>query len=486
MRQSGIALTMKLFLIVAISVAMAAPCLAQLVVPPITAECATSIDGSVVGTPNPLNPPIVAAVLSGTLPAGNYYVQEAWYDALSNTTLVGPEVQIQLTGTGELQENQPSSGRAATAVGRNIYIGTTSGGETLQGTVVANGTYTQSVPLVTGAAVPPTNTTICSIIANDSGWPTGTGYVVSLTTPAGSTMPGYPMQWQLLGPGNTINLSQGLPLYNGTVTYPIPILARPYNHGPQSISGPLSMTNYFLTNVGKLGVGTGLPAWGVDVEGTSLQSIINAAGGYLVNGNAPAANTCLGSTDGVANDTQIPCLTASSPTLFYQTVEGNGSAATQRPALNFSSLFSVADSASPARTNVGLSTTGSEAHVVTAAGAGTATDCVNWLSTGGIGDAGNPCATVPTFTGLSGYQQLPSGIIFEWGTGGTTGGGPTPLSVTFPLAFPHALFSVTTNPLNFGPGATRNVVYLTSQSASGFVAQTDSSSIEINWIAIGY
>lgn len=243
---------------------------AQLLVAPTTAECATSVDGSVVGVPNPLNPPILSTVFSGTLPPGNYFVQEAWYDASANTTLVGPEVSIQLSGTGEIQEEPPASGMSANAVGRNIYIGTTSGGETLQGTVVGTGAYTQSVPLIAGAAVPSANNTICNIIANDAGWPTGTGYQVTLTTPAGATVPGYPMQWQLLGPGNTINLGNGLPLYNGIVTYPIPILARPYGHGPQSISGPLSLSGYNLTNV------NGLGAQSISVASTIT---INAAGG---------------------------------------------------------------------------------------------------------------------------------------------------------------------------------------------------------------
>ena len=216
----------------------------------VTAECATSVDGSVVGVPNPLNPPVVAAVYSGTLPVGNYFVQIVWYDAASPTphvTLASPEVQLQLTGTGEIQVSPPASGMPATAVGVHVYIGTTSGSETLQGSVLGAATYTQSVPLIAGAAEPATNNTLCQVIANDAGWPTGTGYQVSFTTPAGQTLPGYPSQWQLLGPGNTINLGNGLPQYNGIVTYPSPILASPYGHAPQSISGPLSIGGYTFT-----------------------------------------------------------------------------------------------------------------------------------------------------------------------------------------------------------------------------------------------
>jgi len=278
---------------------------AQLV-PPLTAECATSIDGSVLGVPNPLAPPIVAAAYTGTLGAGNYFVEIVWYDAAAHVTLASPEVAIQLSGTGEIQVSPPSSGMPATAVGTQVFIGTASGGETLQGSVVGSGTYTQSVPLTTGAALPTTNTTLCMVIANDAGWPSGTGYVVGLTSPSGDTYPGYPMQWQLLGPGNTVNLSEGLPLYNGTVTYPIPILARPYNHGPQSISGPLSMTGYNLTQVGNLGVGTALPAWGVDVKGSATQGAVNAKTGYLFNGLAPSNHILLGNGDYYVDSATFP------------------------------------------------------------------------------------------------------------------------------------------------------------------------------------
>lgn len=217
---------------------------AQLVVAPTTSECATSIDGSVVGVPNPLQPPQISPVFSGTLPSGNYFTVFAWYDAASHVTLVSPEVQTQLSATGQLQISPPSSGMPATAAGMEVFIGTTSGAETLQGTTTGSATFIQSTPLSSGTALPSTNTTLCQIIANDAGWPTGTGYQVSLTTPAGDTYPGYPMQWQLLGPGGTINVGNGLPRYNGVVTYPVPILASPYGHATQSITGGLNLGNY--------------------------------------------------------------------------------------------------------------------------------------------------------------------------------------------------------------------------------------------------
>jgi hypothetical protein len=238
---------MRLAKLLMVGLLLAGSGFAQVVVAPTTAECATSIDGTVVGLPNPLQLPFVAAIFSGTLPAGNYYVKFSWSTGGSTSTLVSPEAQIQLGATGEITVNPPAS-VPASASSMNVYIGTVPGGETFQGNVTLPGAWTQSVPLSAGAAPPTTNNTLCQIIANDAGWPTGTAYSVGLTTPAGDTYPGYPMQWQLLGPGNVINLSQGLPLYNGVVQYPSPILAAPYGHAPQSISGNLSLGGYSLTD----------------------------------------------------------------------------------------------------------------------------------------------------------------------------------------------------------------------------------------------
>ena len=347
------------------------------VVAPLIAECATTTDGSVVHLRNPTQPPQAAAAYTGTLPSGNYFVQIVWFDTAGGVSLPSPELQIQLASTGELQINVPISGRPSTAIGYLVYIGTTSGGEKLQGQSSGSSTFTQSIPLVTTPTMPPvvlsptgltvgtsagaSNNSVCGIIANDAGWPTGTGYGVTITSPNGSTLPGYPMQWQLLGPGGTINLGQGLPMYNGTVNYPIPILARPYNHAPQSISGPLSMTGYPITQVLKLGIGTAVPAWGVDVQvppgGSVLQGAINAGTGYLLNGTAGSAGQALCS-DGTYFD-QVCSFIPAGVFFFYQTMQSNGSDQTQRLKLNFSNQFALSDSSSPSRTGVDLAMVGS-------------------------------------------------------------------------------------------------------------------------------
>ena len=227
---------------------------------PTAATCATSTDGSVVGIPNPLTPANLTASGSGTLGIGTYFVVITWTDTVGNQTLPSPEARFQLSSAGALVVHVPPSGFPSNAYSMSVYIGTTSGGETLQGVAVGGATFVQSTALTSGASPPASNTTLCQVVANDAIWPTGTGYKASMVDANGNGIPGFPMQWQLLGPGTTINLANGLPYYHGVVTYPVPILAQPQNHGLQSINGPLSLDGYGLTNVGSInGSGFGIP-----------------------------------------------------------------------------------------------------------------------------------------------------------------------------------------------------------------------------------
>jgi len=404
-----------------------------------SAQCGTDTNGSVVGIGNPVLGPRVTAQFTGTLTPGNYYVQFTWYDQFGNQTLPSPEVAVQLTSTGELQILPPVGTGPPQATGMNVYIGTASGMETYQGqTTSTTAQFTQAVPLVTGAAVPTQNLTPCRVIANDSGFPTGTGYTVSLVDASGNTLFSYPEMWQFYGAGSTYNLSQGIPYYHGQVTYPIPVLTIPYNHNPQSISGPLSLSGYNLYNVGAIGVGTALPAWGVDVEGTGLDALINAAGGYLVNGTAGPSGDCLGS-DGTAYDKPIACSSQ-----FYQTIQFNGASVAQAPIINFLTPLTV--TSVTGKTNIGIATTGSETEVVTAAGAGSVGAYSVWDWFGGI-TASAP-VTSRTCSGTSCYQIGPDGTITEGGTiadvsSGCAGNDRCTVAVTFPHAFTSSAIVMT-------------------------------------------
>ncbi len=148
---------------------------------PATAACYTSIDGSVVGLPNPLALPVTSITYgSGTMAAGMYFVVFTFYDSAGNHTLASPELEVQLTGTGSLMISPPAS-FPANAAGITVYAGTVSGAETAQGnTVGATQVFNQNeTPVTTPGTLPATNATACSIAFNDTIIPYS-GYNVSL------------------------------------------------------------------------------------------------------------------------------------------------------------------------------------------------------------------------------------------------------------------------------------------------------------------
>ncbi len=220
---------------------------------PTAASCYTSNDGSVVGLPNPLMLPSTSITYgSGTMAAGIYYVVFTFYDSVGNRSLPSPELQVQLTSTGSLIISPPAT-FPVNAAGITVFVGTTSGAETGQGnTVGPTQVFTQNeTPVTTATTLPATNTSACSIAFNDTIIPYS-GYNVSLLSSGGNAYPGWPQAWQLNGGLNgTVNISNGAPLWNGTILYPQPILSQPLNHGPQSISGLLDMSGYnLLVNTG--------------------------------------------------------------------------------------------------------------------------------------------------------------------------------------------------------------------------------------------
>lgn len=213
-------------------------------------NCYTDGLGNVVGLPNPLVLPVLSSVNSGgTLPPGNYFVRTTWANS-SGETVPGPERSINTTQTGQLVVQVPAN-PPANATQWKIYIGATSGAEMLQATQTAPfiSNYSQTTPLSAGAAMPGSNTTTCSLRFNDELQPSYTGYNVTFNTATGATVPGFPQKWYLSGGSSgTINVGSGLPLYNGTVVYPQPIIANPAQSATQSINGPLNMNGFKLTD----------------------------------------------------------------------------------------------------------------------------------------------------------------------------------------------------------------------------------------------
>jgi hypothetical protein len=207
-------------------------------------SCYTSTAGSIVGVPDPLVAPVVSTnTASGTLAAGTYYVKIT-YTGAAGESIVSPEASVILSAQGTLIINGPVL-QPASATGYKVYIGATSGSETLQGSVTGFGQFSQTAPLAAGSAVPVSNSSSCSIAFSDQLIPTGTSYSVNLVNKNGSKIAGFPQTWCTYGgQAGTINVANGAPVGNcGTngVFYPTPIFANPANGALQSISGPLTI-----------------------------------------------------------------------------------------------------------------------------------------------------------------------------------------------------------------------------------------------------
>lgn len=400
------------------------------------ADCATDVNGGMIGLSNPLTPAIAAPLYTGTLAAGNYVVQITWYDTWGHQTLPSPAVNVQLTSPGAIVVSPPTSGTPPQALGMDVYIGPAGSAPTYQGqTTNPTASFTQSAALTTGAALPIQNGTVCGVVANDAAWPIA-GYIMNMVDASGNTLPGFPKQVQFVGPGSAYNISNGLPLWNGATVYPVPVITVPYNHNAQSISGSLSLSGYNLFNVGRVGVGTAVPGWGVDAEGSGVGSEINAGGGFLVNGSGGTNGYCLGS-NGTVYGVEIPCLT--SATLYYQTVEAAGVAQPQEPALNFAGAGWTLTDTTGISTAVTLNLLGTGTSIPAANAMGTVGDCVQW-TVYGVGDAGFPCLNGSSPTATDDYFKATGCAIDNSGNlnscGGTitftTGGNTTPSFAAMP------------------------------------------------------
>jgi hypothetical protein len=278
-----------------------------------TVSCYTSTAGSIVGVPDPLALPNTSVNLaSGTLAAGTYFVELVYVGPGASKTIPSPEVQVVLSRQGTLNVNAPAIQPASATGFFAVYIGTTSGAETLQGMATSWTTFAQSTPLVAGSALPTTNNTTCNIWFSDTLIPTGTYYTVSLVNKNGSTIAGFPQTWCTFGgAGATINISNGAPTGNcGTngVFYPTPLFAVPAGGSQQSISGPLILNGAVTFNSSTSFINSSISLTNAGIftnAQTNLYDLVQVGG---INNASFYASTFGGvhQTDAISGGIQIP------------------------------------------------------------------------------------------------------------------------------------------------------------------------------------
>jgi hypothetical protein len=254
-----------------------------------TVNCYTSTTGTVVGLPDPLLLPALSPnTSSGTLAAGTYYVRITFYNA-SGETVSSPESSVVLSAQGSVVVAAPLF-QPSNATGYKVYISATSGTETLQATVTGFGQYSQASALANGAALPGTNTSVCSIMFSDTLVPTGTSYSVSLVNKKGTPVAGFPQTWCTYGGlSGTINVSNGAPTGNCStngVYYPVPILSTPLAAGgTQSINGTLNISQ-------NLSVGASTTLFGLKATGlVDLTSMATGSAATFLNTGVFTDNT---------------------------------------------------------------------------------------------------------------------------------------------------------------------------------------------------
>lgn len=168
-------------------------------------------------------------------------------------------------------------------------------------------------------------------------------------------------------------------------------------------------------------------------------------------------------------------------------------------ASNLSDLASVSSS----RTNLGVTATGSDttyafrannlsdlASVSTALNnilpaQGSASGKV--LSSNGSAASWSPLTTLfgAQSVGANGYITLPGGLIMEWGTSGSITNNSSG-SISLPLTFPTAIFSVTVTPNASAGSGGMAYAYTFSRTTSSFsIFNAGANSVAFAWVAFG-
>lgn len=107
-----------------------------------------------------------------------------------------------------------------------------------------------------------------------------------------------------------------------------------------------------------------------------------------------------------------------------------------------------------------------------------------WYAVGGSGQLAY-AALFGASLATTGWQKLPSGVIIQWGVATTTAAN-TPVTFTYPLAFPTAQVGVFASLLNTSGASYTASAVLTPSKTAAQVQCTYPGTASVNVLALGY
>jgi Long-tail fiber proximal subunit, C-terminal, trimerization domain/Putative tail fiber protein gp53-like, C-terminal len=98
-----------------------------------------------------------------------------------------------------------------------------------------------------------------------------------------------------------------------------------------------------------------------------------------------------------------------------------------------------------------------------------------------------------SFSGLNGYQKLPTGLVIQWGSlGSQVNLGSSGTTFNFPIAFPNTVLTICSTDVGLAGNSSVHLTSCSAKSNSQFVmyatnaASGSAAATNVGWIAIGY
>lgn len=267
-------------------------------------------------------------------------------------------------------------------------------------------------------------------------------------------------------------------VWNMNTQQPVPCGFTPPN--PQDATfRNLNVTGFFQGNNGAM-TGT----W-------TVYGLLTAAGGIQL-GSTPTPCGTGNYMSGITNTLQPVCTALPAPPTGFLTSFNGRSTPAVLPAtgdynygmISGTPTFGATPAPPTGLTNVVWQSSGATNSAYVPATAITAGACALPASvTFGADGRATACTPGPSFTGSSGYQVLPTGLILEWGETSNFDSGPT--TVTFPLAFPHGCLMIPQLTGNRDVSATTREWNSGSCTTTGFQVGNDGSG-QAHYFVIGW